>query len=208
MKKKLFVLISVLNFIFAFSQNVIEHNIYIQKLNHSSGDLYMNKNGNLIFFDKVYSPVEMKEGNLRMDDSIAFKNISISKNKYTYFIDGVYEKDTLNNNFRISKITLRKTINLKGLKKIVFKKIPSYRKVFDCNEKRYENILILKSFFLTHSFISEDNNSKKYFIKLIDENCEAVLEDEFDRNLLFSENKSFIILKNNEQIILIYDKYF
>jgi hypothetical protein len=207
MKKTFFILLCLYNCTIIFSQNVKQHNIFMQKLNYSSEDYYSDNKGNLILFVKVYSSEQLNLGLLEINDSLTSKKISTSKKKYSYFLYEKYEKDTIENNFKLSKVTVNKTINSKGLRKIIFKKMPSLRTVFECNDKKYKNVLVLKSFFLTHSFISEDEESKKYSIKLIDENCGLLFEEDYDRNLLFSENDNLLILKNNNKIIIIYDKY-
>ncbi|MBE8725695.1 hypothetical protein C4F50_12135 [Flavobacterium sp. KB82] len=69
---------------------------------------------------------------------------------------------------------------------------------FDCNETKYTNVLLLKSFFVTHSFVSEDDASKKNMLKLIDENCNTAIKEDFDRNLLYSQN---------DHLIIVFDKY-
>lgn len=208
MKKVFFILFYVYTTINLYSQNLILHNIFIQKLNYSADNCYRDKKGNLVFFTEVYSPDELKLGMLSMNDSVTVKKISSVKNRYKYFLKETYQKDTIENSFKLSNIVVNKIVDSRELNKIVFKKIPSIRTVFDCNENRFNNVLLLKSFFLTHSLVSEDNDRKKYFIKLIDENCNIVLDEEYERNLLFSKNDSFLILKSNDYLILIFDKYY
>ncbi|MFD1604033.1 hypothetical protein ACFSJW_09000 [Flavobacterium artemisiae] len=208
MKKLFWILFCIYNAINIYSQNKIVHNIFMQKFSYSADNCFIDKKRNLVFFTKVYSAEELKSGLLDMNDSLTVKRISVSKNKYNYFLKETYEKDTIENNFKLNTAAINKIRDTKDLNKIVFKKIPSAKTIFDCNETKYTNVLLLKSFYLTHSLLSEDTASKKYTIKLIDENCNIALEEDYDRNLLFSENKSFLMFKNNDSLILIYDKYF
>lgn len=207
MKKIFYTLFFIYNSINIYSQNTIVHNIFLQKFSHSADNCYEDKKGNLVFFTKVYSADEIKLGSSDMNDSLTIKKISISKNKYNYFIKETYEKDTIYDNLKLSNTLITKTTDLKDLNKVVFKKIPSTRFPFDCNEKTYTNVLLLKSFFLTHCFVSEDDTSKKYTIKLIDENCNIALEEDFDRNLLYSQNDHFLMFQNNGRLIVVFDKY-
>jgi hypothetical protein len=180
----------------------------LYKFGHPVDNYYEDKKGNLVFFTKVYSADELKLGLQEINDSLTAKKISIAPNKYNYFLKQTYERDSIENNFKLTKVLINKTIDAKDLKKIVFNRIPSKRLPFDCNETRYTNVLLLKSFFLTHSFVSEDDASKKYTLKLIDENCNTVLEEDYDRNLLYSQNDYFLMFKNNDRLIVVFDKYF
>lgn len=208
MKKILFVLFCIYNSITIYCQNTIVHNIFLYKFGHPVDNCYEDKKGNLVFFTKVYSADELKLGLQEINDSLTAKKISIAPNKYNYFLKQTYERDSIENNFKLTKVLINKTIDAKDLKKIVFNRIPSKRLPFDCNETRYTNVLLLKSFFLTHSFVSEDDASKKYTLKLIDENCNTVLEEDYDRNLLYSQNDHFLMFKNNNRLIIVFDKYF
>ncbi|WP_194139230.1 hypothetical protein [Flavobacterium hungaricum] len=208
MKKALFILFCMYAVTKLYSQNLILHNIFIQKLNYSADNCYKDQKGNLVFFSKVYSSDELKLGQFNMNDSVTVKKISSTKNRYSYLLKETYQKDTIENSFKLINIVVNKRIDSRDLNKIVFKKIPSVRTVFDCNENRFNNVLLLKSFFLTHSLVSEDNEAKKYSIKLIDENCNTLLDEEYDRNLLFSKDDSFLIFKNKDFLVLIFDKYY
>jgi hypothetical protein len=207
MKKMFLIVFWIFNPINIYSQKLIEHNIYIQKLSYSTENCYSDKKGGLVFFTNVYSADELKLGLLDINDSLTVKKISVSKNKFAYFLKQTYEKDTIENSFKLSKVVIDKRIDSHDLNRVIFKKIPSLRTVFDCNEIRYKNVLLLKSFFLTHSLIFEDDKSTKYSIKLIDENCNTLLEEDYNRNLLFSQNDRFLIFKDNDRLILIFDKY-
>ncbi|MEN2401802.1 hypothetical protein GKZ90_0018580 [Flavobacterium sp. MC2016-06] len=189
------------------SQKSIENNIYIQSFDNQYNNLHTDNKGNLIFFDKVYSKYNLKTGLIEQNDSLTLKKISLSNQKYSYYIKITYEKDSTKRGFDLKSFNLCKTIALNGLKKIKFKKIPVQKKVFECNESRYNNVLVLKSFFLTHAFISQDDKGDKYLIKLIDENCDVLYNETCEINSLFSDEEKFLIIKNKNKIIVVYDKY-
>lgn len=207
MRKIFCILFWVYNSLNMYCQNTTVHNIFLYKFGHPIDNCYEDKKGNLVFFTKVYSAKELKLGLQDINDSLTAKKISITPNKYNYFLKQTYERDSIENVFKLTKALITKTIDSKEVKKIVFKKIPSKRLPFDCNETRYTNVLLLKSFFLTHSFVSEDDASKKYTLKLIDENCNIALEEDYDRDLLYSQNDHFLMFKNNDRLIVVFDKY-
>lgn len=207
MKKVFCILFYIYNSINIYSQDTIVHNIFLHKFGFPISECYEDKKGNLVFFTKIYATDELKLGIQDINDSLTAKKISMSKNKHNYVLKEIYEKDTLENTLNLTKFTINKTIDSKDLKKVVFKKIPSKRLPFDCNETRYINVLLLKSFFMTHSFVSEDDASKKYTLKLIDENCNIAIQEDFDRNLLYSQNDHFLMFKDNDRLIVVFDKY-
>lgn len=204
-KEHFYLFIFIVNL--GFSQTTYVHNIFLQEFPFNFENVYIKKN-NLIFYSKCYSNKEIKFHDLDFNDSLAFSDLNNISGKFEGYMRMEYRKDTILGRFDPFKFSTTNYIGEKSEKKLNFKNLPKRLISYECDNEIYDSLVFIKTFFLTSCVIRKDEQNKEYALKLINENCNKIIERDYDFNLQYYEDKNFLALKYNGSFIFVFDKYF
>ena len=184
-------------------------NIFTQEFHYGENELYTNSIGDIIFFSEVYSSEKIEMGDFSVNDSIKVNKLKLKPDKYKYCLRRIYSKDMLEGMFVPTRYSLlsnnnRQDYNLVNFKKLDVQNLHSYQ----CDKVKYENLCLINTFRETAAIISvkEDNNEKKYVLKLIDEDCKILREEEYlKKHFEYNADQNFLCLKYEDYLIFVFD---
>lgn len=187
------------------AQEKVLLNIFTQSIFSNSKEIYTNSDGNIIFFDNVYSHNKLNLGSYEINDSINLSGLSNQVKNYKYILESVYIKDSIEGMFIIKNYALHNKLPAHSYKSLSFKRFNNKLNTFTCNDKLYNDLALVKDFGDTAAIVSANDDREIFFIKLLDNECNVISQEKYlKRYLLYCDTKDYVVFNYKNYFIFIY----